>query len=142
MSAPNYSLAKDKINFMLLEGVHDRAPEYIGKAGYHSVETRSGALEHDELLAAVADAHFLGIRSRTRITDEVLEAAGKLTAIGCFCIGTDQVDLAAARRRGIPVFNAPYANSPLGGRTGAGRDHRVDARHSGQETWRPIVATG
>jgi len=111
MSAPNYSLAKDKINFMLLEGVHDRAPEYIGKAGYHSVETRSGALEHDDLLAAVADAHFLGIRSRTRITDEVLEAAGKLTAIGCFCIGTDQVDLAAARRRGIPVFNAPYANT-------------------------------
>ncbi len=111
MSAPNYSLAKDKINFILLEGVHDRATDYIGKAGYTSVEAHSGALEHDELLSAVADAHFLGIRSRTRITEDVLDAAGKMTAIGCFCIGTDQVDLVAARQRGIPVFNAPYANT-------------------------------
>jgi len=111
MTAKNYSLAKKKINFLLLEGIHERAGEYIGKAGYSSIDARSGALSPNELQGAIAEAHFLGIRSRSQITAEVLDQAEKLTAIGCFCIGTDQVDLVAARRRGIPVFNAPYANT-------------------------------
>ncbi|MEE4329863.1 MAG: phosphoglycerate dehydrogenase [Wenzhouxiangella sp.] len=108
---PHYSLAKDKINFLLLEGIHDRAAESIGGAGYSQITRHAKALDPKDLADAVSDAHFLGIRSRTRITEEILDAADKLTAIGCFCIGTDQVDLEAARKRGIPVFNAPYANT-------------------------------
>ncbi len=111
MNAKNLSLAKEKINVVLLEGIHERAVEYIRKAGYSSIRTASGALSDAELRAQVADAHFLGIRSRSQLSAEILDAAERLTAIGCFCIGTDQVDLAAARRRGIPVFNAPYANT-------------------------------
>ncbi len=111
MTAKNYSLAKKKINFLLLEGIHEKAGDYIRNAGYSSIETRSGALSSDELHKAIAEAHFLGIRSRSQITTDILDQAGKLTAIGCFCIGTDQVDLTEARRRGIPVFNAPYANT-------------------------------
>ena len=108
---PHYSLAKDKINFLLLEGIHDRAAETIAGSGYAKIARHAKALAPDDLAGAVSDAHFLGIRSRTRITAEILDAADKLTAIGCFCIGTDQVDLDAARQRGIPVFNAPYANT-------------------------------
>ena len=111
MSQAQHSLSKDKINFVLLEGIHDRAAQVIGKAGYQNLETRSGALDDDELIDAIKDAHFLGIRSRTKLSDALLDQAPKLTAIGCFCIGTDQVQLEAARRRGIPVFNAPYANT-------------------------------
>jgi len=111
MSQAQHSLSKDKINFVLLEGIHDRAAQVIGKAGYQNLETRSGALDDGELIDAIKDAHFLGIRSRTKLSDALLDQAPKLTAIGCFCIGTDQVQLEAARRRGIPVFNAPYANT-------------------------------
>jgi len=111
MSQAQHSLSKDKINFVLLEGIHDRAAQVIGKAGYQNLETSSGALDDDELIDAIKDAHFLGIRSRTKLSDALLDQAPKLTAIGCFCIGTDQVQLEAARRRGIPVFNAPYANT-------------------------------
>lgn len=110
MSA-RHSLPKDKINFLLLEGIHDRAVESIRTSGYAKLQVESTALEPAALKEALAGVHFLGIRSRSQITEDMLEAADKLTAIGCFCIGTDQVDLDAARRRGIPVFNAPYANT-------------------------------
>jgi len=106
-----HSLSKDKINFVLLEGIHDKAGEVIRKAGYESLDRRAGALDDGALVDAVRDAHFLGIRSRTRLTETLLDQAERLTAIGCFCIGTDQVELEAARQRGIPVFNAPYANT-------------------------------
>ncbi|MEN1727892.1 MAG: phosphoglycerate dehydrogenase [Pseudomonadota bacterium] len=111
MSQTTHSLSKDKINFVLLEGIHAGATELIGKAGYRNIDQHSGALDDQELIEVIKDAHFLGIRSRTHLTDDLLDQAPKLTAIGCFCIGTDQVQLDAARRRGIPVFNAPYANT-------------------------------
>jgi len=107
----NYSLDKQDINFLLLENIHDRAIASLRQSGYTSLRTESTALSPGELDSAIADAHFLGIRSRSQVTAEVLDRAGKLTAIGCFCIGTDQVDLPEARKRGIPVFNAPYANT-------------------------------
>jgi len=109
--AAKHSLPKDKINFLLLEGIHDRAVESIRSSGYGNLQVESSALEPGALREALAGVHFLGIRSRSQITEELLDAADKLTAIGCFCIGTDQVDVDAARRRGIPVFNAPYANT-------------------------------
>jgi D-3-phosphoglycerate dehydrogenase / 2-oxoglutarate reductase len=105
------SLEKHKIKFLLLEAVHQSASNTLKKAGYENIITEKTSLEGDELLEQIADAHFLGIRSRTQITDEVLDAAKRLQAIGCFCIGTNQVDLMAAMTRGIPVFNAPFSNT-------------------------------
>ena len=106
-----HSLEKHRIKFLLLEGVHEKAVEAIAEDGHTSVKTNAKSLSGDALKAALADVHFLGIRSRTEITEEMLAAAPKLAAIGCFCIGTNQVDLAAAAKRGIPVFNAPYSNT-------------------------------
>ncbi|MCA1778127.1 MAG: phosphoglycerate dehydrogenase [Xanthomonadaceae bacterium] len=111
MNQRTYSLAKDKIKILLLEGIQESAVDCFHKAGYSQVETVSSALAADELAERIADVHFLGIRSRTKLSAPILEHARKLTAIGCFCIGTDQVDLKAARAHGIPVFNAPYANT-------------------------------
>jgi D-3-phosphoglycerate dehydrogenase len=108
---PRLSLPKDKLKFVLLEGIHPSAVDSLQSHGYSQVITASKALAGDELTAAIADAHFLGIRSRTQLTEDVLAAAGKLAAIGAFCIGTNQIDLAAAARRGIPVFNAPFSNT-------------------------------
>lgn len=108
---PRHSLPKDKIKFLLLEGVHPQAIESLRRQGYENLRLESSALPPEELKQALAGVHFLGIRSRSQITAEILAAADRLAAIGCFCIGTDQVDLAAARQRGIPVFNAPYANT-------------------------------
>ncbi|MBB3047357.1 D-3-phosphoglycerate dehydrogenase [Litorivivens lipolytica] len=105
------SLDKAKIKFLLLEGVHQSAVSLLENAGYTNIEYHKKALEGDELLESIKDAHFVGIRSRTQITREVLEAAPKLNAIGCFCIGTNQVDLGAAVERGVAVFNAPYSNT-------------------------------
>ncbi|WP_230659085.1 phosphoglycerate dehydrogenase [Psychrobacter sp. I-STPA10] len=105
------SLQKDKIRFLLLEGVHDNALKVLNNAGYTNIEYLTHALDYDELVEKIKDAHFIGIRSRTQLTREVLEHANKLVAIGCFCIGTNQVDLDAARELGIPVFNAPYSNT-------------------------------
>lgn len=105
------SLGKDKIRFLLLEGVHESAVETLKKAGYTNIEYHKASLPEDELLEKIADAHFVGIRSRTQLTEEVFEAAKKLIAVGCFCIGTNQVNLKAASKRGIPVFNAPYSNT-------------------------------
>jgi D-3-phosphoglycerate dehydrogenase len=106
-----HSLAKDKIRFLLLEGIHPIADEQLKRAGYHQIERVAGTLDAEDLANKVRDAHFLGIRSRSQITPEILAAADKLTAIGCFCIGTDQVALDVARQQGVPVFNAPYANT-------------------------------
>ncbi|QUJ67010.1 phosphoglycerate dehydrogenase [Photobacterium sp. GJ3] len=105
------SLEKDKIKILLLEGVHPSALEVLTQAGYENIEYHKGSLAGDELLEAIQDAHFIGIRSRTQLTAEVFEAAKKLIAVGCFCIGTNQVDLLEASRRGIPVFNAPFSNT-------------------------------
>ncbi len=108
---PRTSLGKDRIHVLLLEGVHRSAVECFESDGYSRITLAAHALPPRRLARALADAHILGIRSRTRLTASVLEAAPKLMAIGCFCIGTDQVDLAAARHRGIPVFNAPFSNT-------------------------------
>lgn len=105
------SLQKDKIRFLLLEGVHDNALKILNAAGYTNIEYLAHALDRDELIEKIKDAHFIGIRSRTQLTRDVLEHAEKLISIGCFCIGTNQVDLEAAREFGIPVFNAPYSNT-------------------------------
>ena len=105
------SLDKSKIKFLLLEGVHPNALEVLKAAGYTNIEYHKKALDGEELIEAIKDAHFVGIRSRTHLTKEILEHAQKLVAVGCFCIGTNQVDLAEAKRRGIPVFNAPFSNT-------------------------------
>ena len=105
------SLDKSKIKFLLLEGVHQNALDVLKAAGYTNIEYHKKALDGEELIEAIKDAHFVGIRSRTHLTKEILEHAQKLVAVGCFCIGTNQVDLAEAKRRGIPVFNAPFSNT-------------------------------
>lgn len=105
------SLDKAKIKFLLLEGVHESALEVLYNAGYSNIEYHKKALDEEELIEAIKDAHFIGIRSRTHLTEKVLQHAHKLIAIGCFCIGTNQVDLEAAKQRGIPVFNAPFSNT-------------------------------
>ncbi|MDP9499866.1 phosphoglycerate dehydrogenase [Bisgaard Taxon 45] len=105
------SLDKSKIKFLLLEGVHQTALEVLQNAGYTNIEYHKKALDDEELKEAIKDAHFVGIRSRTFLTEDILVHAQKLIAIGCFCIGTNQVDLNAAKLRGIPVFNAPFSNT-------------------------------
>ncbi len=105
------SLEKSKIKFLLLEGVHQSAVDNLKAAGYTNIDYLATSLPDDELKARIADAHFIGIRSRTQLTEEVFDAAKKLVAVGCFCIGTNQVNLNAARERGIVVFNAPYSNT-------------------------------
>ena len=110
-SGPATSIDKHKIRFLLLEGIHPSATAVLRAAGYSQIDNLPGALSDDELKARIADVHFIGIRSRTQLSAEVLAHARRLTAVGCFCIGTNQVDLAAARRRGVAVFNAPFSNT-------------------------------
>ena len=105
------SLPKNKINVLLLENVHKSALDLFKRNGYANVESLKEALDAEELKKKLKDVHILGIRSRTKLTKEVLAAAEKLLTIGCFCIGTNQVDLKAAKRLGVPVFNAPYSNT-------------------------------
>lgn len=105
------SLDKSKIKFLLLEGIHPSALDVIRGAGYTQIETLPKALQGEEFKAKLADVHFLGIRSQSKLTADVLSVASKLVAVGCFCIGTNQVDLNAARERGVAVFNAPYSNT-------------------------------
>ena len=105
------SLDKSKIKFLLLEGVHQTAVDTLKAAGYTNIEYHTGSLPEEQLKEAIADAHFIGIRSRTQLTAEVFSHAQKLVAVGCFCIGTNQVDLDAAMQMGIAVFNAPYSNT-------------------------------
>ncbi|WP_185267688.1 phosphoglycerate dehydrogenase [Halopseudomonas xiamenensis] len=105
------SLDKSKIKFLLLEGVHQTAVDTLTAAGYTNIDYHTGSLPEDQLKEAIADAHFIGVRSRTQLTADVLAHAHKLVAIGCFCIGTNQVDLETAREMGVAVFNAPYSNT-------------------------------
>jgi D-3-phosphoglycerate dehydrogenase len=105
------SLPKEKIKVVLLEGIHDNAVHAFNVAGYTNIVSCPGALDGADLRDAIADAHIVGIRSRTRLTDKVIAEPPKLMAVGCFCIGTNQVDLKSAKMAGIPVFNAPYSNT-------------------------------
>ena len=105
------SLDKSKIKFLLLEGVHQSAIDTLKANGYSNIVAHPKALPEQQLKQEIADAHFVGIRSRTQLTAEVLNSANKLIAIGCFCIGTNQVDLNAATEKGIVVFNAPFSNT-------------------------------
>ncbi|MFZ3081666.1 phosphoglycerate dehydrogenase [Rhodoferax ferrireducens] len=105
------SAAKSELQAVLFEGIHPSAVEALEQAGYTRIVTHAKSLSGDELLAAIADAHFVGVRSRTQLTAEVLQHARRLVAVGCFCIGTNQVDLKEAMRLGVPVFNAPFSNT-------------------------------
>jgi len=105
------SYPKDKINILFLENISDKAVQLFRQNGYTNVEKVTGALSESELIEKIKDVHLLGIRSKTTITPAVLAAANKLQAIGCFCIGVNQVNLKAATRSGVAVFNAPYSNT-------------------------------
>jgi len=101
------SFPKDRIKVLLLENISPTALEIFGAEGFQ-VEALKGALAPDELAGRLADVHILGIRSKTRLPGAALTGARRLLTVGCFCIGTNQVELDAANRRGIPVFNAPF----------------------------------
>lgn len=105
------SLDKSKIKILLLEGIHQSAVDNFLNAGYTNIECLATSLDEAALIEKIRDVHFIGIRSRTQLNERVFAAAEKLNAVGCFCIGTNQVDLNAALERGIPVFNAPYSNT-------------------------------
>ena len=105
------SLGKNKIKVLLLEGIHSKAVEVLNDHGYYNIKHIKSALEEKDLIHEIQDAYMLGIRSRSMITPKVLEAAKKLIVIGCFCIGTNQVDLGSATINGVPVFNAPHSNT-------------------------------
>ena len=105
------SYPKEKINILLLENISDTAVKFFKDSGYTSVRKITGALSEEDLIREVKDVHLLGIRSKTQITSRVLDAAKKLQAIGCFCIGVNQVDLKYAKQQGVAVFNAPYSNT-------------------------------
>jgi D-3-phosphoglycerate dehydrogenase len=105
------SFPKSKISIVLLEGIHPSADAAFTDDGYTAVTTFPKTLEGAGLVKAIKDAHLVGIRSRTKLTSAVLAEARRLVAVGCFCIGTDQVDLDSAAERGIPVFNAPFSNT-------------------------------
>ena len=107
----NPSLSKDKIKILLLEGISDSAVNTLYQAGYENVERLATALDGQALIDKLADTRILGIRSRTQITRDVLQETTRMIAVGCFSVGTNQIDLAAAQRRGIPVFNAPFSNT-------------------------------
>jgi len=107
----NPSLPKDKIKFLLLEGISETAIRQLELAGYSCVERHAKALEEEALKEALTDVRLLGIRSRTKVTESVIASTDKLIALGCFSVGTNQVDLEAAKRKGIPVFNAPFSNT-------------------------------
>ncbi len=104
-------MAGNDIRILLLEGIHETAVESFAAAGYSNVERLTHSLVGSDLLDAIGDVDVIGIRSRTQIDAAALDGAKKLKTIGCFCIGTNQVDLDAARRMGIPVFNAPFSNT-------------------------------
>ncbi|MCW3080554.1 MAG: serA [Segetibacter sp.] len=105
------SYPKEKIQILLLENISQNASIVFKNNGYSNIEIIAGALSEEDLIKAVKDVHLLGIRSKTKVTEKVLASAKKLQAIGCFCIGVNQVDLQAATKYGITVFNAPYSNT-------------------------------
>jgi D-3-phosphoglycerate dehydrogenase len=106
-----YSLEKDKIKVVLLEGIHNSAADFFKTNGYNNIESFPNAIDDALLKEKIKSANIIGIRSRTQLTKEILSNAGKLLAVGCFSIGTNQVDGHAARLMGIPVFNAPFSNT-------------------------------
>lgn len=105
------SYPKDKISILFLENLSQSAKIQFENAGYRNIRTFSGALNEDELIREIKNVHLLGIRSKTHISERVLENAPKLQAIGCFCIGVNQVNIEAATKKGVAVFNAPYSNT-------------------------------
>ena len=105
------SYPKDKIKILLLENISETAAGLLRDSGYTEIRRVNGALNEEQLINEIRDVHLLGIRSKTQITKAVLENANKLRAIGCFCIGVNQVDLKAATQMGVAVFNAPYSNT-------------------------------
>ena len=105
------SYPKEKINILLLENISEKAVNQIKDSGYANVKKLAGAISEAELIHEIRNVHLLGIRSKTQITKKVLDAAEKLQAIGCFCIGVNQVNLKAATEKGVVVFNAPYSNT-------------------------------
>lgn len=105
------SYPKDKIKVLFLENISEKAVQYFKVQGYTDVKKVSGAMSEEELIKVIKDVHILGIRSKTFISKKVLDHAKKLQAIGCFCIGTNQVDLKACKQNGVAVFNAPYSNT-------------------------------
>src|SRR5262245_51160646 len=108
---PDTSLAKEKMKVVLLEGIHASALEAFRADGYTNLEFYEKALPESQLIKAVRDAYLVGIRSATHLTRAVFEGAPHLIAVGAFCIGTNQVDLATAQKMGIAVFNAPFSNT-------------------------------
>jgi D-3-phosphoglycerate dehydrogenase / 2-oxoglutarate reductase len=111
MTADKLSLPKDKIRVLLLEGINDSAVALMRAAGYTNLTRLPKALDREALHEALQGVHMVGIRSRTQLDAAAFEAADRLLAVGCFSVGTNQVDLEAARHRGIPVFNAPFSNT-------------------------------
>ncbi len=111
MPVPKLSLGKRNIKVLLLEGVHPSARQSFDEAGYQNVECLDTSIPTDELIDKLQGVYMLGIRSRSQLTEEVISSAGKLIAIGCFCIGTNQVNLESALVMGVPVFNAPFSNT-------------------------------
>ncbi|MBC7507901.1 MAG: phosphoglycerate dehydrogenase [Ferruginibacter sp.] len=105
------SYPKEKINILFLENISDVAVKFFNDKGYANVRKLNGALSEEQLIKEIKNVHMVGIRSKTKLTAKVIEAAEKLQAIGCFCIGINQVDLASATAHGIVVFNAPYSNT-------------------------------
>ena len=105
------SLDKDKIKILLLEGIHPSAAAAFQRGGYTNVECLARSLGEADLLSAAGDAYFIGIRSGTQLTERFFDGAPRMVGVGCFCIGTNQVNLDAAQARGIPVFNAPFSNT-------------------------------
>ncbi len=110
-AAERLSLPKDRIKVLLLEGINDSAVDLLKQAGYSNLERLPKALDSAALIEKIQGVHVLGIRSRTQLTPEIFDAADRLFAVGCFSVGTNQVDLEAARHRGVPVFNAPFSNT-------------------------------
>src|SRR5687768_14135574 len=111
MEVTKTSYPKEKIRILFLENISDAAAKNFRQQGYPGVDKITKALTEEELIREIKDVHILGIRSKTQITPKVLEAAKRLQAIGCFCIGVNQVDLKAATKNGVVVFNAPYSNT-------------------------------
>ncbi|KAM9968493.1 hypothetical protein ACTFIW_002934 [Dictyostelium discoideum] len=107
---PTTSFPKDKIKILLLENIHIAAIKQFEEQGFQ-VESISSSLPEDKIIEKIKDVHVLGLRSKTKVTEKILSEAKRLLAIGCFCIGTDQVDLIEAEKRGVPVFNSPFCNS-------------------------------
>ena len=105
------SFPKEKINILFLENISEKAVQQFKQNGYANVKKIAGALSEEDLIKEIKDVHLIGIRSKTQITPKVLAAAKKLQAIGCFCIGVNQVDIKAASKKGVVVFNAPYSNT-------------------------------